>query len=47
MAMTVQFSGVYFRASGYGAVLNIKSLGLRTASAECPLAFDYSEENVY
>ena len=30
---------VYFQASGYGPVLNLKSVGLRTASAECPFEF--------
>ena len=44
MAMTVQLSGVYFQASGYGAVLNIKSVGLRAASAECPFALVDPEE---
>ena len=39
MACVVQLSGVYFQASGFGAVLNIKSMGLRAASAECPFAF--------
>ena len=36
MAIVAQLSGVYFQASGYGPVLNLKSVGLRTASAECP-----------
>ena len=34
-----QLSGVYFQASGYGPVLNVESLGLRTASVDCPFAF--------
>ena len=45
MAVVAQLSGVYFQASGYGAVLNLKSIGLRAASAECPFAF-VSEETV-
>ena len=44
MAMTVQLSGVYFQASGFGAVLNVKSIGLRAASAECPFEFVDAEE---
>ena len=43
MAMTVQLSGVYFQASGFGAVLNIKSIGLRAASVECP--FDFVDQD--
>ena len=39
LAIVAQLSGVYFQASGYGAVVNIKSIGLRAASAECPFAF--------
>ena len=39
MAVVAQLSGVYFQASGYGPVLNLKSVGLRTASAECPFEF--------
>ena len=39
MAVVAQLSGVYFQACGYGPVLNMKSVGLRTASAECPFAF--------
>ena len=39
MAIVAQLSGVYFQASGYGPVLNLKSVGLRTASAECPFEF--------
>ena len=39
MAIVAQLSGVYFQASGYGPVLNLKSAGLRTASAECPFEF--------
>ena len=38
MAIFAQLSGVYFQASGFGAVLNVKSIGLRAASAECPFA---------
>ena len=44
IACVVQLSGVYFQASGFGAVLNIKSMGLRAASAECPFAFVDSGE---
>ena len=43
MAICVQLSGVYFQASGYGAVLNIKSMGLRAASVECPFTVDQDE----
>ena len=39
MAIVVQLSGVYFQASGFGAVIQLKSVGLRTASAECPFEF--------
>ena len=39
MAVAVQLSGIYFQASGYGPVLNVKSIGLRAASAECPFEF--------
>ena len=39
IAATATLSGVYFQASGYGAVLNLKSVGLKAASAECPFAF--------
>ena len=40
IAAQVQLSGVYFQAAtGYGPVLNVKTLGLRTASAECPFEF--------
>ena len=40
MAVVVQLSGVYFQAAtGYGPVLNVKQVGLRTASAECPFEF--------
>ena len=40
MAIQVQLSGVYFQAAtGYGPVLNVRSVGLRTASAECPFEF--------
>ena len=40
IAAQVQLSGIYFQAAmGYGPVLNVKSLGLRTASAECPFEF--------
>ena len=40
MAVVVQLSGVYFQeATGYGPVLNVKQVGLRTASAECPFEF--------
>ena len=38
-AVQAQLSGIYFQASGYGPVLNIKSVGLRAASAECPFSF--------
>ena len=42
MAIQIQLSGVYFQAAtGYGPVLSVKSVGLRTASAECP--FEYIE----
>ncbi len=42
MAVVVQLSGVYFQAAtGYGPVLSVKQVGLRTASAECP--FDFLE----
>ena len=42
MAIQVQLSGVYLQAAtGYGPVLSVKSVGLRTASAECP--FEYIE----
>ena len=37
MAVCVQLSGVYFQAAtGYGPVLSVKQVGLKTASAECP-----------
>ena len=40
IAAQVALSGVYFQAAtGYGPVLNVKSLGLRTASTECPFEF--------
>ena len=40
IAVQVQLSGIYFQAAtGYGPVLNVKTLGLRTASAECPFEF--------
>ena len=39
MAIVAQLSGVCFQASGYGPVLNLKSVGFRTASAECPFEF--------
>ncbi len=40
MAVVVQLSGVYFQAAtGYGPVLSLKQVGLRTASAECPFQF--------
>ena len=40
MAVVVQLSGVYFQAAtGYGPVLSVKQVGLRTASAECPFDF--------
>ena len=39
MAVVAQLSGVYFQATGYGPVLNVKQLGVRTASAECPFEF--------
>jgi len=44
LAIVAQLSGVYFQASGYGAVVNIKSIGLRAASAECPFAFIDTED---
>ncbi len=39
LAVVAQLSGVYFQASGYGAVLSLKSVGLEAASAECPFEF--------
>ena len=39
IAATANLSGVYFQASGYGAVLNLKSVGLKAASTECPFEF--------
>ena len=42
MAVVVQLSGLYFQASGSGAVINLKQVGLRTASAECP--YEWTEE---
>ncbi len=39
LAVVAQFSGNYVQASGYGAVLNLKSVGLKAASAECPFEF--------
>ena len=39
MAIVAQLSGVYFQAGGCGAVMNIKSIGLTTCSAECPFEF--------
>ncbi len=39
MAVVVQLSGVYFQAVGCGPVLNVKQVGLRRASAECPFEF--------
>ena len=39
MAICAQLSGVYFQASGFGAVIQLKSVGLRTASAVCPFEF--------
>ena len=40
MAVQVQLSGVYFQAAtGYAPVLNVRSVGLRTASAESPFEF--------
>ena len=42
MAIQAQLSGVYFQASGYGPVLNLKSVGMCTATAECP--FDFMED---
>ena len=44
LAIVAQLSGVYFQASGYGAVVNIESIGLRAASAECPFDFLGDEE---
>mgnify|MGYP003316692775 CR=1 FL=1 len=39
MAVQAQLSGVYFQASGFGPVINLKSVGLRTATTECPFEF--------
>ena len=40
MAVVCQLSGVYFQAAtGYGPVLSVKQVGLKTASAECPFAW--------
>ena len=39
MAIQVQLSGMYVQATGFGPVISVKSIGLRTASAECP--FEY------
>ena len=36
LAVVAALSGVYVQSSGYGAVLNLKRVSLKTASAECP-----------
>ena len=38
MAIVAQLS-VYVQASGFGAVMSLQTVGLKTASAECPFAF--------
>ena len=41
MAVVAKLSGVYFQPSGFGAVMSLQTVGLTTASAECP--FDFIE----
>ena len=41
MAVVARLSGVYFQPSGFGAVMSLQTVGLKTASAECP--FDFIE----
>ena len=41
MAIQVQLSGMDVQSTGFGPVISVKSMGLRTASAECP--FEYLE----
>ena len=41
LAIVVKLSGVYFQPSGYGAVISLQTVGMKTASAECP--FDFIE----
>ena len=36
MAIVAKLSGVYFQASGFGAVMNLQPVGLRAGSTECP-----------
>ena len=36
MAIVAKLSGVYFQASGFGAVMNLQTVGLRAGSTECP-----------
>ena len=35
-AIVAKLSGVYFQASGFGAVMNLQTVGLRAGSTECP-----------
>ncbi len=39
MAVVAKLGGVYFQASGFGAVMSLQTVGLKTASAECPFEF--------
>ena len=41
LAIVVKLSGVYFQPSGYGAVISLQTVGMKTASADCP--FDFIE----
>ena len=41
MAIVARLSGVYFQPTGFGAVISLQTVGLKTASAECP--FDFIE----
>ena len=41
MAIVAKLGGVYFQPSGFGAVMSLQTVGLKTASAECP--FDFIE----
>ena len=39
MAIVAKLGGVYFQPSGFGAVMSLQSVGLKTQSAECPFEF--------
>ena len=41
MAIQVQLSGMHVQSTGFGPVISVKSMGLRTASTESP--FEYLE----